>query len=206
MGTRGAYGFYHDGQTKAAYNHFDSYPAGLGVEIVNGLFMALRGHVAEGEESVRKLLTFAFYSVQLVPEDGRPEGELMRNAQDHWHLPSPGEDETWYDWLRSLQGDIRAWMTPYVSLPMPNAVHFLGDSLFCEWAYIVNIDELMLEVYKGFNKDPNAEGRYARVIYADDSGYAGVRLVKTIPLMYIARNPAGAIALMETLEEDLTDE
>ena len=30
MGTRGMNGFISQGETKAAYNHFDSYPTGLG--------------------------------------------------------------------------------------------------------------------------------------------------------------------------------
>jgi hypothetical protein len=28
---------------------------------------------------------------------------------------------------------------------------FAADSLFCEWAYVVNLDDQTLEVYKGFN-------------------------------------------------------
>lgn len=35
MGTRGAYGFYKDGQNKLTYNHFDSYPEGLGNTVVD---------------------------------------------------------------------------------------------------------------------------------------------------------------------------
>lgn len=38
---------------------------------------------------------------------------------------------------------------------------FLIDSLFCEWAYIINLDSGKLEIYHGFNHDPDALGRYA---------------------------------------------
>lgn len=31
---------------------------------------------------------------------------------------------------------------------------FINDSLFCEFAYLVNLDDQTLEVYKGFNKTP----------------------------------------------------
>lgn len=34
MSTRGAYGFRIDGQDKITYNHFDSYPDSLGVNLL----------------------------------------------------------------------------------------------------------------------------------------------------------------------------
>lgn len=33
-------------------------------------------------------------------------------------------------------------------------VEFAADSLFCEWAYVLDLDKEILEVYKGFNKTP----------------------------------------------------
>lgn len=59
-------------------------------------------------------------------------------------------------------------------------LEFLYDSLFCEWAYIVNLDTKKLEIYKGFNKLPDGEGRYAQ--RKGRNGYYGVTLFKTIPL------------------------
>jgi len=61
----------------------------------------------------------------------------------------------------------------------------LGKSvtLFCEWAYIVNLDDNVLEIYKGFNKNKYAAGRYAKVV--DEEPYddwQGVKLFKSIPL------------------------
>lgn len=35
---------------------------------------------------------------------------------------------------------------------------FAGDSLMCEWAYVLNLDTQCLEVYTGFNKLPLKEG------------------------------------------------
>ena len=37
MGTRGAFGFLVDGETKVTYNHWDSYPSGLGQDLVDTL-------------------------------------------------------------------------------------------------------------------------------------------------------------------------
>ena len=35
MGTRGAYGFHYNGQDYITYNHYDSYPTGLGHAMIN---------------------------------------------------------------------------------------------------------------------------------------------------------------------------
>ena len=59
---------------------------------------------------------------------------------------------------------------------------FLHDSLFCEFAYIVNLDKEVLEFYIGFNKNPQADGRYASFYSEPDSVYCGVKLSKEIPL------------------------
>ena len=34
MGTKGTYGFFKNGESKLTYNQFDSYPEGLGTNIV----------------------------------------------------------------------------------------------------------------------------------------------------------------------------
>ncbi len=50
MGTRGAVGFVLDEKEKITYNHFDSYPSGLGCDVLNYLnsikdFNKLNEHV-----------------------------------------------------------------------------------------------------------------------------------------------------------------
>jgi hypothetical protein len=45
---------------------------------------------------------------------------------------------------------------------------FLSDSLFCEWAYIINLDKEVLEVYEGFQEeesDNRFKGDYAKEKY-----------------------------------------
>lgn len=40
MSTRGIWGFYKNGLTKAVFNHYDSYPSGLGKDVLSLIVMA----------------------------------------------------------------------------------------------------------------------------------------------------------------------
>ena len=140
MSTRGAAGIRMNGIDKVGYNHFDSYPSGLGVDILHWL------------SKTNKEELISFFN-EIVFDD----------KNDVW-------DDNNRKMNKSFQEDSA----------------FLVDSLFCEYAYIVNLDENVLEFYVGFNKDPNAKGRYAKLsdpIVIDESRrYYGVALKKTFPL------------------------
>ena len=58
---------------------------------------------------------------------------------------------------------------------------FGADSLFCEYAYVVNLDTKVVECYTGFNCN-KAVGRFARYILATSTNdYKPVTLFKKIP-------------------------
>ena len=40
---------------------------------------------------------------------------------------------------------------------LQDEINFAGDSLMCEWAYVIDLDQMTFEVYKGFNKTPLKE-------------------------------------------------
>lgn len=138
MSTRGAVGIRMNNIDKVGYNHFDSYPTGLGNELIIWL---------KGMNSTK--LEKLFNEIKLI---------------DDYNLL------TW-DWDKHCLNNMFA-----------DGHDFLYDSLFCEYAYIVNLDTNMLEFYIGFNKDQNALGRYSNFKADEDSKYYGVKLNQEIPL------------------------
>jgi len=50
-----------------------------------------------------------------------------------------------------------------------NGIDFIYDSLWCEWAYMINLETQCLEIYRGFNTDPQEAGPYASKKSEDSS-------------------------------------
>lgn len=61
-----------------------------------------------------------------------------------------------------------------------NNINFAGDSLFCEWAYVIDLDKGTFEVYQGFNKNPLTDGERFKNIPSDNNrGYYPIFLLKS---------------------------
>ena len=177
MSTRGAYGFYKNGVDKITYNHYDSYFSGLGEEIVN----FCRNTTIEDMSKI-------FDKIILVKEDDKPTIEDMENYVGFSNL-KVGEQtlQDWYCLLRDTQGNLEEYKKENVK-HMIDSKEFLGNSLFCEYAYIINLDTNQLEIYTGFNKVPT-QNRYAK--YRDleyNNGYCECNLVYSFDLTNIPEN------------------
>jgi len=99
MGTRGHVKIKVDGQTFTAYNHFDSYPSGLGNMM---LAQAKRMDPAWVRERAA--------SLRVVQEDDRPTVEQAEKVAAYTdHGVSTGAD--WYSALREAQGNVEAYLT-----------------------------------------------------------------------------------------------
>lgn len=153
MSTRGFVGFVADGQEKISYSHSDSYPSGVGIDVLRWLRTA--DHAA-----VRQQVK----ALQLVQEDDAPTPEHLERAAEYAN-PGVGGPVTnivvhnYYQLLRETQGNPAAILASGLML---DSHDFPLDSLFCEWGYLVDLDgDGAFEVYKGFRKAAPTSGRWA---------------------------------------------
>lgn len=164
MGTRGLYGIRKGGVDKCTYNHFDSYPDGLGADVLQ--FCA-----THSEEQISKL----FDLIEIFNTKVPPTEEQKRMCKQNGYVDltvSNRTDEDWYCLLRELQGNIRAWdeaLKQDAKIPMEDDKDFIKDSLFCEYGYIINLDTHYLEFWLGFQNEPDPNNRYGAEIYHDYS-------------------------------------
>ena len=181
MGTRGAIGFFSGGVTKVTYNHYDSYPRHLGDAMA-------RWGAKQNLDELRAL----FPLIRLVSDHGDMETkptleDQLKCFDAGWYDQKVGNQtpEDWYNLLRNVQGQLE-YLKAFPT--MINSEAFLSDSLFCEYAYIFNLDTGKLEVYEGF-QTAKGKGRYTgtdadyanwKPHYPDDQCYWGVSLISQL--------------------------
>ena len=150
VGTRGLLGLVADDKVYGTYNHYDSYPSYLGVEVAK----FVRHVQGVGIPAVKAQAA----ALRLIDEDTDPtDADREQFAALTDSDVSTGRD--WYSLLRNAQGDLKAYLDAGVWI---DNLDFAEDSLFCEYGYLVNLDRGVVEFYLGFNKGP-AVGRFANL-------------------------------------------
>lgn len=184
MGTRNLTCVIKDGDFRVAqYGQWDGYPSGAGANIL--AFLA-EADMNQFNDRVRqcKWMDNAAYQKR-YKELGFPEGGLMNmNEAERFKREFPLlSRDVGSDILRIIyEGD------DFEEFELNDSREFAADSLFCEWAYVVDLDREVFEVYKGFNHDPNANaGAFATLKPSEDNArrdepYYTVTLVKSYPL------------------------
>ena len=162
MSTRGAYGFIKNGEMKITYNHYDSYLSGLGFDIMK--FIA---------ETTNEELNKIFDNLIMVRENEVPTQEQIKECEKYLNLNVGNQKiEDWYCLLRNAHGNLNE-LKKGLRYMIDNK-EFMGDSLFCEFAYILNLDNNCLEIYKGFNKDKETKNDYTQFRDTQDDRYVEV--------------------------------
>jgi hypothetical protein len=165
MGTRGALGWItREGEVKANYQQYDSYPRGVGRQLQEALKPLNR--LPEIPEGMR-----------WVPADGKPTREELAAFKDAelWQEVSEGDD--WYAALRGLQGRLDLMLEHRISTD--HGSEFIKDGLFCEWAYLIDLRSDEVVILKGGVNTEEEQAPYARTDEphrtgnADDDVYWG---------------------------------
>lgn len=150
LGTRNLICVVKNNEYKVAqYGQWDGYPEGQGVEILNFLTQTMN------KELFKKKLdevSFATHEdlMRMWEEAGAdPNSEwVSMEISDKFNQLYPENSRNTGALILSIiQGSSKP-------LKLHNSLNFAADSLFCEWAYVLDLDKNTFEVYEGFNKQP----------------------------------------------------
>jgi hypothetical protein len=166
MGTRNLTFVKLDGKYRIAqYGQWDGQPSGQGETVLQFLKDILN------EEAVstfkEKLLKCRFATKEELQEIGK--------------------DKNWASKYPQLSRDAGAGILEMVCSGEPPMVlkdetNFANDSVFCEWAYVIDFDSGTFEVFTGFNKIQLTPQDRFYTGNKPDKEYYPIRLLKSFPL------------------------
>lgn len=170
MGTRGLYGFRKNDVDKLTYNHWDSYPDWLGKVVAE----FCKGTTVKEMKDI-------FDRIILVKEGSKPTKEQIDECMPYYNgNVSTQSVDDWYCLLREAQGNLDVYKNGLRYMTDGN--DFIKDSLFCEYAYIINLDTQNLEFWVGFQKEPQAVNRYGTETHDNMGKYYPCKMVAYYPL------------------------
>ena len=167
MGTRNLTCVVKDGKYRVAkYCQWDGYPNGQGITILAFLQGLTKTRMATFKAKIEKcrFITDADADALVASIDST-------GADPEKSLPSL---------YRDMGGTILEFImkSEEESIPLLDRLSFAGESLFCEWAYVIDLDKGVFEVHKGFNKEPLQVGERFRDIPVVHKEYLQVRKLK----------------------------
>ncbi|MBN8643471.1 MAG: hypothetical protein J0L86_16790 [Flavobacteriales bacterium] len=181
MGTRNLTMVIQDQQTKVAqYGQWDGYPEGQGLTILS--FLEEKTNI----EKLKQILPKVRFENK---QDMKQKSEFFKSmgAEDGWmNMEQADQFHKRYPLLtRNLGGEILSKMLEYANqkeIVLVNSEDFALDSLFCEWAYVVDLDKNTLEVYKGFNQSAITPKDRFYNLYDKKNRYKPIKIVKSFSL------------------------
>jgi hypothetical protein len=200
MGTRNLTMVISNGETKVAqYGQWDGYPSGQGVNILGFLQslgtdkrvkeILLKEYKKSGKarEDVKEFLKLKNLSIEIFKE--RLESLSFFNKEEI--------DLINEDFNKTIKE------RPYLSRDIASEIlwkiiegnvdklfsheDFAGDSLFCEWAYVIDLDKNTFEVYKGYNTKTIDETERFFYLQKEEEEYKPVILLKSYDLNNLPR-------------------
>lgn len=175
MGTRHLIAVHVDGQYKVTqYGQWDGYPEGQGKGCLEFLREQYNPEAFKTAVRACRFIEKEQLRDLLVTYGQKSDGMISMNDYDRFSKDHP-------EFSRDTGSDILKMIQDHYpdGLALESAITFAADSLFCEWAYVIDLDTDMFEVYEGFNKkELTPEDRFYFLREYEEGKYHGVRLVK----------------------------
>lgn len=204
MGTRNLTCVISGGEHRIAqYGQWDGYPSGQGVNILDFLHT---GNVAALKENAEKCVFITSDEYKEMWKEFDVDIEKQR-------FVSFEESNKFHDKYPQFNRDVASDILEMVAssengLRLQDDYNFAADSLFCEWAYVIDFDKNTFEVYQGFNKTPlDTSDRFFGVVCGRDSDNKDDRYypVKLVAMFDLSDLPTEEEFLLQ-LEPPETDE
>ena len=199
MGTRNLTMVIKDKKTKVAqYGQWDGNPSGQGKTV-----LAFLGNKKRVEDLRKYVDNLSF----VTPKD---EAELEKLGDD-WK-------KTWGHLSRDVASEILSLIVEAKgNLKLQNQEEFAGESLHNEWSYILDLDNNVLEVYKGFRTKPVPKGeRFAKYnekaekesmeFFDYNKKGEKTKAYKYYPIKLVKKYPFDALPTQKQLEEECDPE
>lgn len=179
MGTRGLTAVMFDGQYRIAqYGQWDHYPGGQGLTALEFCRKWLTDPV-KSSQFVSNMLACRWVTDEDINKGKEAAG--LSASSDGWMTDK--QAEKFNKVVPLLTRDHGAGVLEKIAEEgggvLRNEIDFAGDSLFCEYAYVIDMDKGTFEVYKGFNDKPVAKTeRFANSPHKEGKKYYPVKLWK----------------------------
>lgn len=171
MGTRNLTAVYVDGEYKIAqYGQWDGYPEGQGLTAL--------GFARDGmnEKLFREMLNeVRFLSAEeanaIYHKYGGSDHDIELSKYDVLKRENPGLSR---DLGAKILYEVQAGRAKYLY----NNIVFAADGLWCEWAYVIDLDKRTFEVFSGCSQAKLKPGeRFYEFHDKEDGDYGGIHLV-----------------------------
>jgi hypothetical protein len=186
MGTRHLTCVVVDKQMKVAqYGQWDGYLEGQGQTIVDFISGLTKADLVKFRKHVRGCTWVDDVEVQrAIKSVGSKDGWMTLDQSQKW-------TEKYPQWSRDTGAGVLGLILTQGSMGLQDNSSFAADSLFCEWAYVVDLDAEVLEVYKGFQTEKHSKGRFHKLPSEQqrrgENQYYPVKLIKKLPFRNLAK-------------------
>lgn len=167
MGTRNLIVVICENEVKVAqYGQWDGYPSGQGLQVYNFL------KSLDIERFKSKLKGVSFFEESELNEIYKNKNALIKypslnrdlGANILYAILNDSYSKKFYEDHSHKEIEV-----PLTVSKLENSFDFGYDPLFCEWAYVIDLDNIALEVYSGNNKLSGG---------IDERFYKGIKLLK----------------------------
>ena len=187
MGTRGLYCVIHKEKVVVAqYGQWDAYPSGQGVDILNFI---KNNSITMFKDKLKQ--------VKFINKAKQKEIDKWLKAigcENGWmNMTQSGLYKEKYSYLsRDIGGAIFETILHAPqgeTIWLHNQIEFAAESLFCEWAYVLDLDSEKLEVYGDFNQTRLPKSQRFNYLEAGTKGneYLPIRCIKKFNFKRLAK-------------------